>query len=73
MDRHTRPSPESAKQDPSRRRTEIYLRNEAMMEHIKLRENADYELNLIDKLRKDDNERTHDEKTNENVDDNDSR
>ena len=51
VDGHTRPPPESAKQDPSRRRTEIYMRNEKMTENMKLRQHADFELSLIDKLR----------------------
>ena len=68
VDRHTRPSPESAKQDPSWRRTEIYMRNEEMTEHIKLQENTDFELNLIDKLRREDNQQTHDKKTKDKVD-----
>ena len=67
VDRHTRPSPESAKQDPSRRRTEIYMRNEEMTEHIKLQEHADFELSFIDKLRREENERTTDEKTKDKV------
>ena len=67
VDRHARPSPESAKQDPSRRRTEIYMRNEEMTEHIKLREHADFKLNLIDQLRREENERTTDEKTKDKV------
>ena len=62
VERHTMPSPESAKQDPSRRRTEIYMQNEELTEHIKLREHADYEVNLVDKLLQETDERTRDEK-----------
>ena len=51
VDRHTRPPPESAKQDLSWKTTGIYMRNEEMTEHIRPREHADFELNLIDKLR----------------------
>ena len=57
VERHSRPSPESAK-DLTRRRTEIYMSNEDLTEHIKLRQHADHELNPIDKLRHESEERT---------------
>ena len=41
--------------------------NKDLTEHIKLREHADYELNLIDKLRQETNERTSDKKTENKV------
>ena len=56
-------SPESAKQDLSQRRTEIYMRNEDLTEHMTLREHADHELNPIDKLRHESEERTSNDKT----------
>ena len=66
VERHSRPSPESAK-DPTRRRTEIYMRNEDLTEHIKLRQHADHELNLIDKLRQESEERSSDDTTERKV------
>ena len=61
-----KPSPASAIQDPSRRRTEIYLREERLEEHIKLRKDEDIELRSIEKLRREEEERTN-EQTEEKV------
>ena len=45
----------------------MYMQNEDLMEHIKLREQAGHELNLVDKLRLENEERTSDEKTERKV------
>ena len=58
-----KPSPESAIQEPSRRRTEVYMRDDRLEEHIKLREDTDFNLQTIEKLRVDEQERTTDEAT----------
>ena len=55
----TKPSPGSAIQDPSRRRTEIYMRADQHSEHFKLRGDAEEDLQSIEKL--------HDTKTDERV------
>ena len=54
-----KPSPESSIQDPSRRRTEIYMRADQHSEHFKLRGDAEEDLQSIEKL--------HDTKTDERV------
>ena len=43
-------SPTTATQDPSRRRTEIYMRPDEQKEHFKLRADANEDLQAIDKL-----------------------
>ena len=60
-----KPSPESAIQDPSRRRTEIYLRDERLLQHIKLRDDTDFDLRSIEKLQTEEEERTTEEATQE--------
>ena len=44
------------------------MRNDEMTDHIKLRENADFELDRIDKLRQEEKERTYDDTTKDKVD-----
>ena len=61
-------SPEPAMQDPSRRRTEIYIHGKAFQDHIKLREHADDNLTLIEKLQRETYERTSDDKAEDKVD-----
>ena len=62
----TKPSPESAIQDPSRRRTEIYMRADRQTEHFKLRGDAEEDLHSIEKLHEEQATETKtDEKVNE--------
>ena len=61
------PSPDFAIQEPSRRRTEVYMRDDRLEEHIKLREDTDFNLQTIEKLRVDEQERNTDEATKEKV------
>ena len=61
-------SPEPAMQDPSRRRTEIYIQGKDFRDHIKLRDNADDSLTLIEKLQREAYERTDNDKTEDKVD-----
>ena len=61
-------SPEPAMQDPSWRRTEIYIQGKDFRDHIKLRDNADDSLTLIEKLQREAYERTDNDKTEDKVD-----
>ena len=63
----TTPSPESAIQDPTRRRTEIYLREDQRLDHVKLRDDAGFDLRAIDKLRQEETQRTSETKTEDKV------
>ena len=56
-------SPEPAMQDPSRRRSEIYIREKDFKEHIKLREHVDDNLTTIKKLQRGRYEQTSDDTT----------
>jgi hypothetical protein len=60
-------SPEQTVSDPTRRRTEIYMKSDDLREHIKLRDDADYDLRQTEKTRQDDKERTNEAKTAEKV------
>ena len=54
-------------QDPSRRRTEIYIRDKDFEDHIKPREHAEDNLTTIEKLQRGLYEQTSDDKTKEMV------
>ena len=60
-------SPNPTIQDPSRRRTEIYIREKDFEEHFKLRENVDDNLTTIEKLQRGRYEQTSDNTTKEMV------
>ena len=62
----TTPSPESAIHDPTRRRTEIYERKDQRLEHLKLRDDAGFDLRAIDKIQEQ-QQRTSDTKTEDKV------
>ena len=60
------PSPEPAINDPSRRRTEIYMKAAEYEDHIKLRQTAELNLRSIEK-RQAEEDKTNEAKTNEKV------
>ena len=61
-------SPEPTMQDPSRRRTEIYIQGKDFQDHIKLRDHADNSPTLIEKLQREAYERTSNDEAEDKVD-----
>ena len=55
-------SPEQPVSDLTRRRTEIYMKGGKLKDHIKLRDDADSNLQKIEKIRQEENERTNEAK-----------
>jgi len=60
-------SPEQSISDPTRRRTEIYMQGDDLREHIKLQDDAGSNLQQIEKILQDKEERTNEAKTAEKV------
>ena len=61
-------SPEPAVLDPSRRRTEIYMKADDYKEHLKLREDVNDDMQPEKKKHEEKEQRTNDEKTTTTVD-----